>query len=119
MKSISAGLATNNYIGSRNVKNLFKDTSFDVRVKNINVGGCIHGCSGFILNKVTGKFCYITTEPFFDGGRGSGLYNNQNNAIMMRTAKDDKDFVGGKNNWIRVYQIVQTAKLLTSEEYSE
>lgn len=113
MKDISAGLKCCNYIGSRKVKNLFKGLPFEVKIKDIKVNGQIRGCSGFITNTENEKVCYIDTEPFFDGGKGSGLYNNNNMAIMMRTAKHDKDYSGGINNWLPASDIVDVARRLT------
>lgn len=113
MKDISAGLSYNNYISSPKIKALFKRLPFDIYVKNININGQKRGCSGFIKNTETGKICYITTEPFFNGKGGSGLYDNPNMAIMMRMAKDLKDYTGGLNCWLPTANIVSMAYELT------
>lgn len=102
-----------NFIGSIKVKNLFKGMNFKCEIKNISINGQKRGCSGFITNLDTGKVCYITTEPFFDGKNGSGLYGNRNMAIMMRTAKDTRDFHGGFNNWLPFSDIIAVAQRLT------
>lgn len=107
MKDLSAGLIYNNYIGSIKVRNLFKGLPFEVKLKNIVINGQKRGCSGHIVNTETGKVCYITTEMFF------GLWNDRNRAIMMRTAKDTKDYTGGTNVWIPMEKIVETAIELT------
>lgn len=114
MKRLGAGFPYNNYIGSQKVANLFKNLPFACNIKNISVNGQIRGCSGFITNLETSKVCYVTTEPFFDGGTGSGLYKNPNNAIMMRSAKNLCDYTGGQNRWLPFEKIVETAKLLTA-----
>lgn len=113
MKDTTAGLLYNNYIGNVKVKNLFKGLPFDVKLKNILHDGQKRGCSGFITNKETGKVCYLSTELFFNGGSGSGLWNDKNKAVVMRTAKDIKDFKGGINVFIPVEKIVETAIELT------
>lgn len=113
MKDISAGLPYNNYIGSIKAKNLFKGLPFNVKLKNILHDGQKRGCSGFITNTETGKVCYLSTELFFNGGSGGGLWNNRNKAIVIRTAKDTKDFKGGINVFIPVEKIVETAIELT------
>ena len=113
MKDISAGLSYNNYIGNIKVKNLFKGLPFNVNLKNILHDGQKRGCSGFITNTETGKVCYLSTELFFNGGSGGGLWNNRNKAVVMRTAKDTNDFKGGINVFIPVEKIVETAIKLT------
>lgn len=110
---LSAGYTHNNFIGSRKVKGLFKDKPYEVSVKNIDINGQKRGCSGFITNTSTGKVCYITTEPFFDGGKGSGLWRDENKGVMMRTAKNTKDYTGGTNQFLNPKQIVKFAERLT------
>jgi len=110
----SAGLKFNNYIGSIHIRNMLRNTILEPEIKNININGQTRGCSGFILNPETGKYCYITTEPFFDYGEGNGLFGNPRNAVMMRTAKSNRDYTGGRNQWLPVEDIVETAMRLTS-----
>lgn len=111
----NAGLKYNNYVGASHVKNMLKSLPEleTVNLKNININGQIRGCSGFIHNTETDKYCYIITEDFFDGLRGSGLFGNPRNAIMMRAAKSPKDFTGGINHWLPVEDIPETALKLT------
>lgn len=116
MGNLGAKLSYNNYIGARHIRALFKNQGFDVFVKDININGQIRGCSGFLVNKTTQKVCYITTEPFFNGRHGSGLWGDDGKAIMMRPAKSTKDYTGGRNNWVSVKDIVSTAQELTAED---
>lgn len=103
-------------ISAQRIKKVFKSLPYLVEVRNININGQKRGCSGFITNKRTNKVCYITTEPFFDGGYGSGLFGSEDKAIMMRTVKSTKDYTGGTNQWIPVSEIaiILTAAALTS-----
>lgn len=101
----------NEYISSRKLKELFKGKNFTFNLSTININGQKRGCSGFITNPITGKHCYITTEPFFEGG----LYGDKNRTIMMRTAAHLKDYSGGVNQWLSVDEIVQTAGRITAE----
>lgn len=110
---ITAGLKYNNYVGSQHVKKMLANLPYELKLKNININGQIRGCSGFIINKDTGKICYITTEHFFDRGRGCGLFGDPNSAVMMRTAKSEKDFTGGHNEWLAVEKIPEMAARLT------
>ena len=114
MKDISAGLRYYNYIGAVKVKNLFKGLPFQCDIKNININRQKHGCSGFITNLETGKVCYITTEPFWDERKGSGLWGDRNKAVMMRTAANARDYHGGPNNWLPAVDIVSTARRRTA-----
>lgn len=117
MKDISEGLSHYNYIGSRKVKALFKGEPFEIDIKNINFSGQKRGCSGFIINTKTEQICYISTEPFFDGKEGSGLWRDKNKAILMRTAKSTKDYVGGTNHYIPMSGIVSMAHELTECDF--
>ena len=111
----NAGLQINNYIGIRNVRSILRGTNLvPDKLKNININGQTRGCSGFIRNKDTNKVCYITTEPFFDHGKGSGLFGNTRDAVMMRTAKSNTDYTGGANQWLPVEDIARMAARLTS-----
>ena len=111
---LSAGLSYNNYVGAVNVRNLFKGFPFKCELKNIDNNGQKRGCSGFIINLETNKICYITTEPFWDGGKGSGLWGNKKKAVMMRTAASTKDYTGDNNTWLSLEEIVSTAQRLTA-----
>ncbi len=113
MKDLSAGLTYYNYIGSIKVRNLFKGLPFEVKLKNIIVNGQKRGCNGHITNTETGKVCYLSTEIFFDGRAGSGLWNDQNKAVLMRTVKSIKDSTGGINHLIPTEKIIETAIELT------
>jgi hypothetical protein len=45
---------------------------------------------GFILNKQTGKYAYYNSRDNRDNQK----------TILVRTAKDTKDFTGGQNNFV-------------------
>lgn len=114
---IDAGLKYNNYVGAQHVKKMLTGLPFEpVNLKNININGQIRGCSGFLKNTETDRLCYITTESFFDRGRGCGLFGDPNNAVMMRTAKHEKDFSGGHNQWCAVEDIPEMFCRLTKRE---
>lgn len=114
MKNLSAGLSYYNYVGAVKVRNLFRGLPFKCELKNIDINGQKHGCSGFIINLETNKICYITTEPFWDGRKGSGLWGDTRKAVMMRTAASTKDYTGGSNQWLPLEDIVSTAQRLTA-----
>lgn len=114
MRDISKGLKYYNYISSQTVKKIFKGLPFELKIKNVIANGQKKGCSGFITNTETGKICYITTEPFFDGRGGSGLWGNNKKAVMMRTAESTTDYRGGINYFTSPEKIVQMAERLTA-----
>lgn len=104
----------NRYISMVKVKNMFKgNNQYEFKLRTINCNGQKRGCSGFIYNKDTEKYCYLTTEPFFDGGNGSGLFGDKNCAICVRTAKNDKDYTGGINNWCSIEDLALKVNKLT------
>ena len=71
---------------STKLKNKFP-AEFDVQLKNITINGDKRGCSGFI--SYNGKMVYLTTEPL-------GMMG-----MMYRTAKHNKDYHGGVNQWTK------------------
>lgn len=71
---------------STKLKNAFPAT-YTVALRNININGNKRGCSGFV--SFNGKTVYINTEPC--GSLG----------LMFRTAKHDKDYTGGQNQWAK------------------
>lgn len=71
------------------LRNMFPKT-YDVKLKNIIINGDKRGCGGFISHN--GRTVYVNTEY---------------NPILVRTAKSDKDYRGGRNHYA-------TPKTLTS-----
>jgi len=63
--------------------------------------------SGFIKNKLTGKYVYFSSSDvrFWK----NDWYNN----LLIRTAKNEKDFTGGSNDWCKLPNISKKALLLT------
>lgn len=70
-------------------------------------GGSHFYVSGFLKNKKTGKIVYISVSDvrFFP----NGWYED----VLIRTAKDEKDYTGGRNNSCNFYEIYEKAKELT------
>lgn len=64
--------------------------------------------SGFLKNNKTDKMAYFSVSDvrFFK----DEWFNN----VLVRTAKNNKDFTGGFNNYINLFGLVDKAKLLTS-----
>lgn len=65
------------------------DRDLVVELKNVRVNGNALGCSGFVTNPNTGAVTYICT----DNNHGT------NAQPMFRTAKDTKDYAGGRNHF--------------------
>jgi hypothetical protein len=62
--------------------------------------GSLHfAFSGFIKNKLTGKYVYFSSSDvrFWK----NAWYDN----LLIRTAKDEKDFTGGRNDWCKLPDI--------------
>jgi hypothetical protein len=78
---------------STKLKNKFS-SAYTVELKNIIINGNKTGCSGFISRN--GLIVYINTEAFNISG------------YMYRTAKHNKDYTGGINQWSKnIDQLVQ------------
>lgn len=60
-----------------------------VELRNVRVNGNLFGCSGFITDPETGHVVYVNT----DHNHGT-MYDR----ALYRTAKDTKDFTGGRNH---------------------
>ena len=56
--------------------------------------------SAFIKNRFTGKLVYLAISDVRFWG------NNWYNNILIRTAKDTKDFTGGSNNYIELNNLI-------------
>lgn len=61
--------------------------SLEYSIRNIKVNASNHGCSGFIRNKLNGVVIYVTTDINCMG----------TNTVMIRYARDFKDFTGCQN----------------------
>ena len=73
-------------------KNKFSKFPYlEFNLSNISVNGSKRGCSGFITNKLNGKHVYINTE--------SSIQASYANKILIRTAKNTKDYTGGYNQY--------------------
>ena len=94
----------NNIILKIKVKNMIMNKygdKYDYQLNNIQINGAKRGCSGFIFNKETKKVVYISTEI-------SWL-----KPVLIRTAKNNKDYTGGINNFIDVQDIPNWVEKLT------
>lgn len=73
-------------------KNKFSKFPYlEFNLSNISVNGSKRGCSGFITNTLNGKHVYINTESL--------IQNFSGNKILIRTAKNTKDYTGGYNKY--------------------
>lgn len=64
--------------------------------------------SGFVQNRETKKFAYFSISDV------RGNPNTWQKAVLVRTAKDTKDFTGGSNNFVAYDVVAKVAKELTS-----
>jgi len=88
------------------VKNLLKNEDYEFKIRDIRINGTNRGCSGFVTSKTTGKTIYLNTEDV--------VYQPLQNKILVRTAKDDKDYIGGPNQWVTIDELgSKVASLLT------
>lgn len=63
--------------------------------------------SGFLKNKTTGKFAYISCSDV-RGGNEEWYYS-----ILVRSAKNEKDYTGGSNCFTTFTNLLQSALILT------
>ena len=65
------------------------DDTLIVELRNVKINGALFGCSGFITDPKTSKVVYINTDHNHHTVREA----------LYRTAKDNKDYTGGQNNF--------------------
>lgn len=116
MAKTNEGLSYYNYISTRHLRNILKGFPCEFNIKNIKQNEQIRGCSGFLKNTETGKVCYITTEPFFNGRRGSGLWGDKNKAIMCM-AYDEETRKSGNNRFTSIEGIPDAFIALTTKGF--
>lgn len=82
------------------LKNMFP-RDYICKLENISINGDKRGCDGFI--QYNGRTVYVNTE---------GLWGQ----YLVRTAKDDKDYRGGCNQWVNPDRLVAAVKeMLTTK----
>ena len=69
------------------IKKIRNDLEFKLHNENIN--GTLHGCSGFVIDPVHDHVVYVSTD----------LNHHTNTQAMYRTARDAKDYRGGRNRF--------------------
>lgn len=75
----------------RNQIKKIQPEGLEFHLKNIKVNGQNRGCSGFIKNVSNGNIVYVNTEK--------SCYSPLADKNLYRTAKDLKDYTGGRNRW--------------------
>lgn len=65
-------------------------SEFDFELKNILVNGQKRGCSGFITNLQNGVTVFVNTEK--------SVYQPLSNKVLVRYARDVKDFGGSHSH---------------------
>lgn len=83
------------------VKNRLKKIAPDVvpALRNIRINGHVHGCSGFLTDPATGAVVYLTTDMNHGTAREA----------MYRTARDTRDYTGGRNHNCDFDEITESA----------
>ena len=92
------------YISSRKVRSVVGKMRYElVNVSTISVNHVRRGCSGFIKDPDKGILVYFSTEPlaFEKPGR-----------ILYRSAKNERDYVGGSNHWCDLADLPHAVKRL-------
>lgn len=65
--------------------------NLEFHIGDIKINGSIRGCSGFIVEPISGKIVYVNTE--------SSAYGPLSPKFLYRKAKDLSDYRGGRNMW--------------------
>jgi hypothetical protein len=70
----------------------------EFHLKNVSVNGSKRGCRGFIVNPSNGLIAYVDTEH---------LLNPHVSGALYRTAKNLKDYYGGRNLYAPADQLAK------------
>lgn len=89
----------------RRLATQFPNQELEYGIKNIKVNGDSRGCSGFIKNNKTGILIYINTEPSGCYFRPTLSDKRTGYNILIRYAKDMKDYRGGMNYFVDAYYL--------------
>lgn len=83
------------------VKNALRSARPDLvtKISNIRVNGQLQGCSGFITNPATERVVYILTDV-----NGGTVHD-----ALYREARNDHDYIGGRNQFCSPAEIVECA----------
>lgn len=63
-------------------------------------------CSGFVRNPVNGKYAYFSIPDV------RHFKNEWHNNLLIRTAKNDKDYAGGSNSYCNLPGLAEKLRLL-------
>jgi len=102
-------------IGMTKLKNRFKkvEPEIEFHIKNVNINGVTHGCSGFIVDAKSGRAVYVSTDV------NHGISSDK---VLYRNAKHTKDFRGKRNRYTYNYDVEETVEkvleLLSSDDFS-
>ena len=85
-----------------------RSDELNISLKNVRINGDPRGCDGFIEHPATGRIVYVNTEQFTRPGLPETLY---------RTAKDTRDFHGGRNQFADAEELPEAiVDLLLADE---
>jgi len=82
----------------------------DFEIVNISKGH--FEISGFLKHKESGKFIYFAIPDVRWSTLGTWWYDH----VLYRTAKDDRDFTGGHNNFCPLSKFLDSAEALVQRD---
>ena len=92
----------------REIKRYIKKSLTDDLELIMPFGSLHFAFSGFIKNKITGRFVYFSCSDVRSWS--DGWYND----LLIRTAENEKDYTGGSNNSCKLPELSKKAKELTN-----
>ena len=87
-----------------------KELKKEIQKKNLKLLNYSSGhyiLSGFVKNTLTGKFAYFSIPDVRH-------WRNWAEDILVRTAKNEEDYTGGSNNFVKVEDLPKMLEKLTS-----
>ena len=74
---------------------------WDAKLRNVRINGNLVGCTGFVTEKKSGKVIYLTTDF------GTAPAPSYKTRVMYRTARNDRDYTGGRNRYCEIDELSQ------------
>ena len=100
-----------NPMSTRQVRNAVKSLNLVLdNGHDIKINGDFRGSSGFITNSAKTIFVYYNTE--------SSVLSSLADKILVRAAKSDRDYTGGRNEFVEPEKFLDTVNWYFKNNYT-
>lgn len=93
----SSGLTQEWKNAASSMRSFFKRTAEENGFSLVSFNRSHFYASGFMKHRKSGKFVYFCTSDV--------RFFRWHESVLLRTAKNEKDYTGGRNNMVSIYEI--------------